>query len=76
VVTRLDMVRWAHAMVRPRPGFVWGEARQRLLRAQDRVLFAHSDLSGYSIFEEANYRGVLAAERVLKWLGLHAESSL
>ena len=52
-------------MTRPRPGFVWGEARQRLLNAQDRVLFAHSDLSGYSIFEEANYRGVLAAERVL-----------
>jgi hypothetical protein len=64
-VTRLDLVRWGHAMTRPRPGFVWGEARQRLLRAQDRVQFAHSDLSGYSVFEEANYRGVLAAERVL-----------
>ena len=65
IVTRLDLMRWGHAMVRPRPGFVWGEARQRLLNAQDRVLFAHSDLSGYSVFEEANYRGVLAAERVL-----------
>jgi hypothetical protein len=29
------------------------------------VLFAHSDLSGYSVFEEAHYRGVLAAERAL-----------
>ena len=65
LVTRLDLMRWGHAMTRPRPGFIWGEARQRLLNAQDRVLFAHSDLSGYSIFEEANYRGVLAAERVL-----------
>jgi hypothetical protein len=69
-VTRLDLARWGHAMTRPRPGFVWGEARQRLLRAQDRVLFAHSDLSGYSIFEEANYRGVSAAERVLAALSV------
>ena len=63
--TRLDLFRWGHAMVRPRVGFVWGEARQRLLQAQERVLFAHSDLSGYSVFEEASYRGVLAAERAL-----------
>ncbi|MGB5062285.1 MAG: FAD-dependent oxidoreductase [Candidatus Competibacter sp.] len=75
-VTRLDLVRWGHAMVRPRPGFVWGAARQQLLGAQDRVLFAHSDLSGCSIFEEANYRGVLAAERVLTSLGIPFTSSL
>jgi len=65
IVTRLDLMRWGHAMVRPWPGFVWGAARQRLEQARDRVLFAHSDLSGYSVFEEAHYRGVLAAERVL-----------
>lgn len=64
-VTRLDLMRWGHAMVRPRPGFVWGEARQRLLQAQGRVWFAHADLSGYSIFEEANARGAQAAEGVL-----------
>jgi monoamine oxidase len=66
IVTRLDLMRWGHAMVRPRPGFIWGEARQRLEPARDRVLFAHSDLSGYSIFEEAHYRGVRAAERALE----------
>ncbi len=76
LVTRLDLVRWGHAMVRPRPGFVWGEARQRLLNVQDRVLFAHSDLSGYSIFEEANYYGVLAAERVLESLSIPFASSI
>lgn len=75
-VTRLDLMRWGHAMVRPRPGFVWGEARQRLLQVQDRVLFAHSDLSGYSVFEEANYRGVLAAERALAALGIGFSSSV
>lgn len=76
LVNRLDLMRWGHAMVRPRPGFVWGEARQRLLNRQDRVLFAHSDLSGYSIFEEANYRGVLAAERTLAALGIGFSSSV
>ena len=69
LVTRLDLVRWGHAMVRPRPGFVWGEARQRLFQAQGQVLFAHADLSGYSIFEEANAGGALAAGRVLVALG-------
>jgi hypothetical protein len=64
-VSRLDVMRWGHAMTRPRPGFVWGEARQRLLQQQGRVLFAHADLSGYSIFEEANTRGAQAAEGVL-----------
>lgn len=76
LVTRLDLMRWGHAMVRPRPGFVWGEMRQRLEQAQERVLFAHSDLSGYSIFEEANYRGVLAAERVLAMLDIGFTSSV
>ena len=75
-VIRLDLMRWGHAMVRPRPGLVWGAARQRVLNVQDRVLFAHSDLSGCSIFEEANYRGVLAAERVLASLGIPFASSL
>ncbi len=76
LVARLDLARWGHAMTRPRPGFVWGEARQRLLNVRDRVWLAHSDLSGYSIFEEANYRGILAAERVLAALGIGFSSSI
>jgi hypothetical protein len=76
LVTRLDLMRWGHAMVCPRPGFIWGEARQQLAQAQDRVLFAHSDLSGYSVFEEANYHGVRAAERVLAMLGINFSSSI
>jgi hypothetical protein len=34
----------------------------------DRILFANSDLSGISIFEEAQYHGVEAAQKVLKKL--------
>ncbi|MFO1434733.1 MAG: hypothetical protein U1F76_32410 [Candidatus Competibacteraceae bacterium] len=55
---------------------MWGEARQWIAEYNGRIHFAHSDLSGYSIFEEAQYRGVLAAERVLDRLGVSFSSSL
>jgi len=75
LVAHLDIFRWGHAMVRPRPGFIWGEARQKAVEARGNVLFAHSDLSGFSLFEEAQYRGVLAAERILtKYRIPHASS--
>ena len=76
LITRLDIFRWGHAMVQPRVGFIWGAARQQAARPQGNISFAHSDLSGFSIFEEAQYRGVLAAERVLKKLGIAHSSSL
>jgi hypothetical protein len=76
LVTRLDVWRWGHAMVRPRPGFLWGEARQRAANPIGKVHFAHSDLSGFSLFEEAQYRGVAAAEQVLEQLRVPYTSSL
>jgi len=76
LATRLDVFRWGHAMVRPRPGFVWGAARRRAAEPSGRVYFAHSDLSGFSIFEEAQYRGVVAAEQALARLGVSFSSSL
>lgn len=75
-VRSIDVFRWGHAMVRPRPGFVWGEARRRAAEPIGRVHPAHSDLSGFSLFEEAQYRGVLAAERILERLGMPFTSSL
>jgi hypothetical protein len=57
-----------HAMIRPAVGSIFSEARRRLKRLNDRILFGNSDLSGISIFEEAQYDGVEAAEKVLKKL--------
>jgi len=65
LVTQLDIFRWGHAMVRPRTGFLWGEARREGGKSRGNIHFAHSDLSGFSLFEEAQYRGILAAEKVL-----------
>lgn len=57
-VSRIDVMRFGHAMARPTPGFLGLTAPK-----MDRLYFANSDQSGFSIFEEAQYRGVMAAER-------------
>jgi hypothetical protein len=60
---------WGHGMIRPSPGFMWGPDRRAAASTlQDRIYFAHSDLSGISIFEEAFYRGHTAARQVLERL--------
>lgn len=66
-VKNVDVWLWGHAMVRPAPGFMWGaNGRLAMLRSADNVFFAHSDMSGISIFEEAQYRGVTAAREALR----------
>jgi protoporphyrinogen oxidase len=67
---RLDVMRWGHAMIRPRPGFMWGGARQRAARPFRSVHFAHTDLSGVPLFEEAFHHGTRAAEEVLAARGM------
>lgn len=64
-VSRVDVMRMGHAMVRPVPGFLASQARRALTEAEGPVFYAHSDLSGLSLFEEAQDHGILAAERVL-----------
>ena len=76
VTTRLDVFRNGHAMARPLPGVVWCQARQCFAADAPHLRFAHADVSGFSLFEEAQYRGVLAAERTLRRLGVKFVSSL
>jgi hypothetical protein len=64
--TRLDVMRWGHAMIRPRPGFIWGGARSQAQRPFRGIHFAHTDLSGIALFEEALDHGVRAAGEVLR----------
>ena len=68
-VTHIDLMRLGHAMVRPSPGFMFSHERQRWAEPLGRIFFANSDLSGFSIFEEAQYRGVTAAQRALGVVG-------
>lgn len=68
-VERIDVWRWGHAMVRPKPGLIWGEGRAKATEPLGRIYFAHSELSGLALFEEAQYRGIVAAEAVARRLG-------
>jgi hypothetical protein len=65
-VTRIDVMRLGHAMIRPAPGFLFSQNRRRWTEPRGRLYFANSDLSGLSLFEEAQYRGVAAAEQWLR----------
>jgi monoamine oxidase len=60
-VTRVEVMRYGHAMSTPVPG-LRGSAALRALQGPlpspwQRLHFAHSDLSGYSVFEEAFTHG-------------------
>ena len=63
-IEQIDVWLWGHGMVTPSPGYLWGSGRTDMQKPLGRMWFAHSDMSGLSIFEEAQYRGVLAAQAV------------
>lgn len=63
-VANIDVMRMGHAMVRPVPGWPLSAARRKLAAWGNAIVLANSDLSPFSIFEEAQYRGVQAADRV------------
>jgi len=67
-VSRIDIMRLGHAMARPTVGAIFSGERRKLANSHGQLLFANSDLSGFSIFEEAQYRGVTAADAVLHHL--------
>jgi glycine/D-amino acid oxidase-like deaminating enzyme len=75
-IARIDIWRWGHAMIRPVPGFFWSGVREEAARPRPPLFFAHSDLSGLSLFEEAHYRGTRAAEDAMAHLGIPYTSSL
>ena len=65
LASRVDVVRWGHAMVRPSPGFLFGGARAAAAMPLQGIHFAHTDLSGVSLFEEAFHHGTRAADAAL-----------
>ncbi len=57
---------WGHGMISPPPGFISGDARRVAeTNIDQKIYFAHSDLSGISIFEEAFYWGTKAATEIV-----------
>ncbi|PZP36808.1 MAG: hypothetical protein DI603_00690 [Roseateles depolymerans] len=62
---RIDLCRFGHAMSIPTPGLRGSAALAALNEARGRVTFAHADLAGYSVFEEAYTAGVRAARHLM-----------
>jgi hypothetical protein len=62
-LAHMDVTRYGHAMACPVPGFASqiglqpSQKNHAVLQKTQRMLFAHSDWSGYSIFEEAFVQG-------------------
>jgi protoporphyrinogen oxidase len=64
-VESIDLWPWAHGMISPAVGYIWGEKRRQMKNNIGNIYFAHSDMSGISNFEEAQYQGVQAAQEIL-----------
>ncbi len=62
---RVDIMRWGHAMISPRPNFIWSGVREKAIKPWRNIHFAHTDLSGIALFEEAFYHGLRAAGEIL-----------
>jgi len=56
-----------HGMISPTPGFIFGKEKVEAAKSiEDKIYFAHSDLSGISIFEEAFHQGINVVNHLLK----------
>lgn len=66
LVDRVDVYVWGHAMVRPAPGLLFGSSLAEARRPLGRLHFAHTDLSGMALIEEAQFHGIRAAEEILR----------
>ena len=63
-IRQVDLMRYGHAMSIPVPGVRSSAALGALQSSRGRIHFAHSDLSAYSVFEEAYFHGVSVAKRL------------
>ena len=67
MIDEVDVWVWGHGMISPQRNFIHGAVRKQMQQPlAGKVYFAHSDLSGISVFEEAFYQGLKAADAVLQ----------
>jgi hypothetical protein len=68
--TSIKVMVWGHAMAQPKPGMIFDSVRNEAGASIDnKIHFAHSDLAGISIFEEAFYQGLNAAKKIVSLIG-------
>jgi phytoene dehydrogenase-like protein len=64
LVERIEVAFWGHGMIRPQVGSLFDPRRHERLRPHGKLHFAHTDLSGIALFEEAFDHGLRAAREV------------
>jgi glycine/D-amino acid oxidase-like deaminating enzyme len=68
LVEHIEVAFWGHGMIRPRTGSLFSGARATRAAPVGRLHFAHADLSGLALFEEAFDHGLRAAGEVAEAL--------
>ncbi|KIC65252.1 twin-arginine translocation pathway signal protein [Chryseobacterium taiwanense] len=63
-IIEMQLHKIGHAMIAPVPNQIFGNLKAKE-PIDGKVFFAHSDLSGISIFEEAFYQGLRAASQMI-----------
>lgn len=65
-IQEIDIQRIGHGMISPIPKFIFGNDREKASKSiENKIYFAHSDLVGISIFEEAFHQGINAVNQLL-----------
>ena len=66
-ISTIEIHRIAHGMISPVPNFLKSKSLKEASKNIDnKIFFAHSDLAGISIFEEAFHQGIDAAKKMLQ----------
>lgn len=68
-IQRVDVMRWGHAMPRPVPGVLQRVATLNKWKPGPGFFIGHSDMSGLSLFEEAQWHGIRAARAAAERIG-------
>lgn len=75
-IRSMEFARWGHAMIRPVPGLLFGDALALARAPIGAVHPCATDMGGVPLFEQALCNGVAAAERALAAAGVSAPSML
>lgn len=68
-IIQIETWQWGHGMLRPEIGYIWGDRLQGQSATDNTAIeLAHTDFGGVSVFEEAFYQGINAADNVVKKL--------
>lgn len=65
-IESIEIYKIGHGMISPTPNFIFSEEKEMAAKDIDnKIFFAHSDLSGISVFEEAFHQGIDVINQIL-----------